>query len=622
MTDYHHKFDYTEYLEQLVPLLKEIEQVDSLSKKQYQRLIKKYAKPEGGVFAKDHLVKTYREIAGNYGLGEYDQAVISKIKMKPVRTISGVAPVTILTKPFPCPGKCIFCPNDIRTPKSYLSDEPGAQRAERNFFDPYLQTYNRLQALHNIGHQLDKAEIIVLGGTWSYYPEKYQIWFIKEAFRALNDFGKKDDRQNILKRYKEMIAHFKEQKQKYLTDNPQKNAAAFANEAISGTDLEKSYNQKVSQLYVAPERIAGFDTYQQADWDELFKEHKLNETAEIRNVGLVVETRPDNISEEEIIRIRKLGCTKTQIGFQSLQDDVLEKNNRGHDVAASRRAVNLLRQAGFKIHGHWMANLYGSSVEKDKQDFDQLFSDPDFHPDELKIYPCSLLESAELMQYYQKGLWKPYTYKQLLEVVSHTLQSTPRYCRLTRVIRDIPSTDIVAGNKLTNFRQIAQQHLEKNQQQSQNIRAREIRNQQFDDDTIRLNVHSYSTSVAEEHFLEFIADEEHTREPKLLGFLRLSLPTVDPYLPELDGTTAMIREIHVYGTVTALGTSDEDKAQHLGLGTKLIEAAKKIATEHEFRKLAVISAVGTRQYYRKKGFEDGELYQFMTLQSPSQTDGE
>lgn len=599
-------FSYKDHIDQLLPLLQSIEASMPLSKKKYFQLIKQFPKMDGSLFSKDQVVAGYRALAGTNGLQPLSATVLEQIRMKPTRTLSGVAPITVLTKPFPCPGKCIFCPNDIRMPKSYLADEPGAQRAERNFFDPYLQTYNRLQALHNIGHTVDKAEIIVLGGTWSYYPEKYQIWFIKECFRALNDFGNKDGRAEVEEHYDKMNAQLTLKFQHVMENDPVKNKAALHDQEIDGTLIDKSYNQAVSELYVAPERLGGFDQYQSADWSDLYEQQKINETGTVRNVGLVIETRPDNISVAEVIRIRKLGCTKTQIGFQSLQDDVLTLNKRGHDVAATRKAVNLLRQAGFKIHAHWMANLYGSSVEKDKQDYLKLFSDPDFMPDELKIYPCSLIGSAELMQYYQKGLWKPYEYEELLAVLTHVFQNTPEYCRLTRVIRDIPSTDIVVGNKLTNFRQIAEESLKKAGQKSKDIRAREIKQRQVTEEQIELSITDYFTSVSQEKFIQFVTKDDRS----IVGFLRLSLPKENNFIDELDDT-AMIREIHVYGNLVKLGDKSGKNSQHLGLGTRLIEMAKTIAGENNFKKVAVISAVGTREYYRSRGFTDGQLYQFI-----------
>lgn len=592
----------------LISLLKVLEEKKKCSEHEYTRLVKKYVKEDGSLFSKNEIVAGYRQLAGSQGLAPLSEEILKLIRMKPVRTQSGVAPITVLTKPFPCPGTCIFCPNDIRMPKSYLSDEPGAQRAERNYFDPYLQTYNRLQALHNIGHDVTKAEIIVLGGTWSYYPESYQIWFIKECFRALNEFGTKDDRTLIEARYDQMHDQLEKTAKYAPSNNPVENAEKLKEKLIDGSELEKSYNQKISELYVAPERIGGFDEYQKASWEELEVQQKINETAGIRNVGLVIETRPDNISEAEVQRIRRLGCTKTQIGVQSLQDEVLDKNKRGHDVAATRKAFQLLRQAGFKIHAHWMANLYGSSVELDKKDYEVLFSDPDFKPDELKIYPCSLIGSAELMQYYQKGLWKPYAYEELLDVLAFALLHTPEYCRLTRVIRDIPSTDIVVGNKLTNFRQIAEAKIAEAGKKSVDIRSREIRNKVVTRDELLLKKVTYTTSVSEEIFLQFVVKDTN----QIVGFLRLSFPTQDSYIKELENA-GIIREIHVYGELVKIGKKADGRSQHLGLGTELIAEAAGLAKEKNIEKLAVISAIGTREYYRKKGFTDGQLYQFLEI---------
>ncbi len=609
MTSYH--LPGQEHQPQLISLFKELEKVESLNVKRLAKVVKRYPKSPGNLFTKHELISAYRKLAGNHGLQEQQQHILRFLRKKPIRTSSGVAPITVLTKPFPCPGKCIFCPSDVRMPKSYLADEPGAQRAERNYFDPYLQTYNRLQALDDIGHNVDKSELIVLGGTWSYYPESYQIWFIKECFRAMNEYGKKDGRDEVLTHYEQMNKQLKEMNAHQLSSDPQENQASLKDKEIEGENIDITYNQTISEVYTAPEKIGGFDKYQVSSWADLEKQQQINETAAQRCVGLVVETRPDNISEKEVIRIRKLGATKTQIGFQSLNDDVLEKNHRGHDVAATAKAVGLLRQAGFKVHAHWMANLYGSNVEKDKQDYEKLFTDPSFKPDELKVYPCSLLASAELMRYYQDGLWQPYSREELLDVLSYALTHTPEYCRLTRVIRDIPSTDIVEGNKKTNFRQIAQQHLDKLGQQMKDVRAREIRHEEFNEDEIQLDEVKYETDVSQEIFLQFVLPKKN-QPNKIVAFLRLSLPTQEPFIKELS-ESALIREIHVYGRAVQIGQKGKQRPQHLGFGTKLIQKAKEISILAGYKKLAVISGIGTKEYYRKKGFNDGELYQLMNL---------
>lgn len=609
MPSYH--FDLRAHQGRLIELFSELESTRPLTKKKMAQIVKRYPKEPGDLFSKHELVQAYRQLAGKHGLQPAQLRILGWLRKKPIRTSSGVAPVTVLTKPFPCPGKCIFCPSDIRMPKSYLADEPGAQRAERNFFDPYLQTFHRLQALDAMGHHVDKVELIILGGTWSYYPELYQIWFIKECFRALNEYGQADSCQQVKNHYVQMNQQLRQMQAHELSADPVKNEISLEAKQVQGKTLDKTYNQVISEVYTAPEKLGGFDRYQSAHWSELEDEQNINETADHRCVGLVVETRPDNISEAEVKRIRRLGATKTQIGFQSLNDEVLAKNHRGHDVAVTRRAVKLLRSAGFKIHAHWMANLYGSEVTADKKDYDQLFADPDFRPDELKIYPCSLLSSAELMQYHQDGRWRPYTHNELLEVLTHVLTHTPEYCRLTRVIRDIPSPDIVVGNKKTNFRQIAQQELERLGWDMHDIRAREIRRQKFELDEVELDEISYQTGVGQEKFLQFILPQDE-QPAKIVAFLRLSLPTEKPFIAELVGS-AVLREVHVYGQAVQIGAESQRRPQHLGFGTQLIERAREIAQQAGYKKLAVISAIGTKEYYREKGFYDGELYQFMNL---------
>lgn len=598
--------DLQQHREPLLKILTAVVSQPDISRKQLDQLLRDYPKGHDGTYSRDDLILAYRTFAGD-PLPPYEQAVLERLRRKPVRTSSGVTPVTVLTKPYPCPGECIFCPNDVRMPKSYLSDEPGAQRAEQNSFDPYLQTYTRLQSYHNTGHPTDKIEIIVLGGTWSFYPESYQIWFIKRIFDAMHDFGKGlDGRQAVEDALKDKSQL-----------HPERNTTTAV---IDGRHIDKRYNAVVQMVY-KDEMLRSTDLVQAisrgevdrspvdeyATWEELEAAHLENETAPCRSVGLVIETRPDHISVEEVLRVRRLGCTKVQIGFQSLNDEVLRLNKRGHKVAATRRAVKLLRQAGFKIHAHWMPNLYGSSPDADVEDYRRMFADPDFRPDELKVYPCSLIESAELMQRYQDGTWKPYTHDELLHVLTETFKLTPEYCRLTRVIRDIPSTDIVVGNQMTNFRQIVEVELAKTGQRSSDIRAREVRFKAVEADALHLDELWYDGSCADEVFLQFI-----TADRDIAGFLRLSLPKEPAITDELTDA-AMIREVHVYGQSLEIGASEAGRAQHLGLGKQLIERAADIAREHGFAKLAVISAIGTREYYRKRGFADSHLYQVRSL---------
>lgn len=598
------RIDLAEYRAEIVAILRAVAAHPELRGRELEKLIRAHAGSR--LFGRDTLIRAYRQFAGEDGLPPFDAAVVERLRMKPVRTSSGVTPVTVLTKPFPCPGECIFCPNDVRMPKSYLADEPGAQRAGQNAFDPYLQAMSRLRAYQNTGHPTAKIELIVLGGTWSFYPEAYQIWFIKRLFDALNDFGAGRDESAAV--WAALAAGL----------------APVTETVVRGVDVGGSttYNHAVQTIYrdelrrsqavtaeLARGQRAPSPIDETASWEDLMAAHRANEEAGSRCVGLVVETRPDHIDEAEVLRIRRLGCTKVQIGFQSLNDAVLRLNRRGHTVAASRRAVSLLRRAGFKIHAHWMPNLYGSSPEADIADYDRLFGDPGFRPDELKIYPCSLIESAELMQVYQAGGWRPYTSDELLEVLTACFMHTPEYCRLTRVIRDIPGTDIVAGSRETNFRQRVEAELARRGQRSADIRAREVRFRNVDPEGLTLEELRYETTAGSEVFLQWV-----TPERAIAGFLRLALPdaALPPLTDDLAGA-ALIREVHVYGQAVDLGESAPGRAQHSGLGSRLIERAAGIAVESGYHRLAVISAVGTRAYYRKRGFEDGGLYQTRAL---------
>ena len=373
---------------------------------------------------------------------------------------------------------------------------------------------------------------------------------------------------------------------------------------INGEKITDSYNKIVSQAIIPMQSQAKTES---ATWEELFAVQIQNENEKTRCIGLVIETRPDEITESEVIRIRKLGATKVQIGFQSLNDDVLEKNHRGHNVATTRNAVKLLRQAGFKIHAHFMPNLYGSDPKADVEDFKKMFTDPDFMPDELKIYPCSLIQSAELMQYYKKGLWKPYTFEELSFVLEECYKLTPEYCRITRMIRDIGSQDIVAGNKKTNFRQIIELNLKKQKAEIKEIRYREIRGDVVEASELNIKQTKYETSVSTEYFLEYVTDKN-----KIAGFLRLSIPKIENYINELKNAS-IIREVHIYGQSIKIGQKDEGKAQHLGLGKKLILLSKELTKQNGFDKLAVISSIGTRVYYKKQGFEMKNLYQIAEI---------
>jgi len=531
----------------LLQIIDNIASLKVVSDDSVSRIIAKNPSVDSFTYSKSQVLEAYNRYKNTIKLtSNQEKKLLEGLKMKKIRTMSGVTPVAVLTKPFPCPGNCIYCPNDPKMPKSYLSAEPGAQRALQNEFDPYLQVYNRLLAYKNIGHPTDKVELIVLGGTWSFYPQNYQIWFIKRAFDAMNDFNSRSNR------YLDVSSEVKEKK---------------------------------------------------VAWEDLFQAQKKNEKAHSRCVGLVLETRPDYIDEKEAVKLRKFGCTKVQIGVQSLDDKILNLNKRGHKVKETRKAFEILRSAGFKIHAHWMPNLYGSNPEKDIEDYKKLFSGPFLRPDELKIYPCSLINNTELYKLYKNKKWKPYTEKQLIKVLSKCFEMTPRYCRISRVVRDISSDDIVAGNKKSNFRQIVDNFLKVNNIRVVEIRSREIKNEKISFQDLEFKKTSYDTSNSREYFLEYV-----TKEDKIVGFLRLSLPKNNSYIKELKDS-AIIREVHVYGESVKIGKTDSGKPQHLGIGSVLINKAESLSAENGFNKISVISSIGTREYYSKRGYRLVGLYQ-------------
>ncbi len=485
----------------------------------------------GGYIGKHLLVAAYRELV-NLGEMPPDPALLARLRVKPMRTQSGVSVVTLLTKPYPCPGKCVFCPTDVRMPKSYLPDEPGAMRALQHHFDPYAQTAARLQALQTLGHPTDKIELLILGGTWSSYKRDYQEWFILQLFDALN--------------------------------------------GVESATLAEA--------------------------------QAVNETAAHRAVGLAIETRPDHVDPEEVAWLRYLGVTKVQMGAQSFDDHILDLNQRGHSVAETRQATDLLRAAGFKIVLHWMPNLLGATPGSDRADFAHLWVG--FSPDEIKIYPTQLLANAELYLNWQRGEYHPYTTEELVNLLADIKPSIPRYCRVNRVIRDIPSTNVVEGNRRTSLRLDALEELKRRGQRCECIRCREVRRRKVDAGELSFEDLTYTAGAAEEHFLSY-----NTPDDKLAGFLRLSLPgssSPETGLNDLHGA-AIIREVHVYGQSLEVGETETGAAQHIGLGTRLIEHAEGIARQRGYARMAVIAAVGTRRYYAARGFEMGESYMVKQL---------
>ena len=487
------------------------------------------------------LISSYRQLIKNGDLDENKKLSQLLIK-RAVRTLSGVSVITVLSKPFVCPGKCIYCPTEPDMPKSYLSNEPAAMRAKLNLFDPIRQMTMRIKALENNGHQVDKLEVLVLGGTWSVYPEEYHNEFIRDLFYAANVFEQKNLR------------------------NP-----------------STSLREKKS----------------------LSEEQKINENTKYKIIGLTLETRPDFINEAEIKQMRNLGCTRVQLGIQHTDNKILNLIQRGHTIEQSIKATRLLKEVGMKIDHHYMPDLPGSTPNKDLEMMKYVFSSQDLQPDQIKIYPCIVNEFAELNKWLEDGKYKPYSKTELLKLLLEIKKITPPYVRINRLIRDIPEESILAGNKITNLRQKLQQELKKQGHSCQCIRCREVRNEDVDVNKIELIIRKYKASQGTEWFLSF----ENHDQTKIYAFLRLRIndEVNKNIFPELKNAS-LVRELHVYGKMIPV-TNDKDKnktifkTQHLGLGKRLMAQAEEITSKQKLNKIAVISGIGVRGYYKKLGYE-------------------
>jgi len=455
------------------------------------------------------------------------------LRKKPIRSLSGIVNVSVLTKPYPCPGKCVFCPAEKGFPKSYLGGEPAADRAKALNFDPYLQTKRRIEMLKAQGHPTDKIELRIIGGTFSFYPKRYQTWFITRCFAASNRVGGAKPRTS----------------------------------------------EKISSLN---------------------KEQKLNEKAKNRIIGISIETRPDFITKKEILRLRKLGVTLVELGVQSVFDDVLKKckTNLSRDKIA--KTTKLLKDAGFKVLYQLMPNLPDSNLKKDLKSFEIIFEDERFKPDWLKIYPCVVCQKTLLYDWWKKGKYKPYTDKELINLLIAVKRNLPYWVRVTRIFRDIPVQKIMTGCKISNLREVVKKEMEKRKFSCHCIRCREVRERYEPEEKVYLFREDYSASDGKEIFLSF----ENKKRTKLFSILRLRIPSSylsnKPHFIKVLEGTAIVRELQTFGPQVPI--SERKLApQHKGLGEKLMKEAEKI-TKEEFglSKIAVISGVGAREYYHKK----------------------
>ena len=543
------------------------------------------------------LQRKYQELLNNWKIKENKDIQFLLMKRK-IRSASGIVPIQVLTKPWPCPGKCIFCPNESIMPKSYISTEPWAMRALLNQFDPLKQTYNRLLSLQNTWHNTDKIEMIVLWWSFDAYDMDYKVKFVKHLYDACNTFDKIKTKIDT------------------KINNPK--SARFTID-LKKLNIELSSSLEEAQL--------------------------LNETAKNRIIWLTIETRPDLVTEKNVQFWRYLGVTRIEIWVQSVFNDVLKANKRWHTIEQTKQAFHIIRKYWIKISAHIMPWLYKSTIEKDIETFKILFEDPYLKPDELKFYPTSVIPNTELYKLYKKWEYTPITTDNIKYIIKQVKQNyIPPYTRIKRLIRDIPENEIISWSMITNLRQITEIELKnellyddnlqckyynrlfKNQNNlkinvfdtenlEENIikwntlnlenkkntnliclctRCREIRNQKETNDNIIFVSREYMSSVWKEYFLSFEDTNWY-----LIWFARLLLPIYDfsPF-DWLWEKTSIVRELHVYWLQTKIWEKGE-KSQHKWFGSKLIKISECLSKKNWFIKLSVISWVWVRWFYEK-----------------------
>ncbi len=552
--------DYSGFIADLIGAIKS----RAMSKQDISKLKARLCKKHGiKKMPTDIEIMEYADIAQLDFLRKY-------LLTKPTRTLSGVSVVAVMSYPFPCPhGKCLMCPSKTSEgiPQSYTGKEPATMRAMRNNFDPYLQVFNRLEQYVVLGHSVSKIELIIMGGTFPSFPVSYQEEFVMYLFKAMNDFSRmffgKSGTINM-SRFREFF------------------------------ELPGDINDK-GRLKRIHKKLKLMKSKSQLE-----KEQQKNEKSFVRCVGLTIETRPDYGMLKHGNEMLKLGCTRVELGVQSVYDDILDNINRGHSVADSVNSTQILKDLGFKINYHIMPGLPGATRKRDIEGFKRLFSDPDFRPDMLKIYPCMVVRESDLYDIWKKGLYKPLNTEQAARLIYEFKKYVPEYVRIMRVQRDIPTYAIEAGVGITNLRQYIHEKLKP---ECRCIRCREIARRKFSG-SYYIKITEYDAS----HGREFFIAAEDKQHDSLYGFCRLRLPS-QQLRKEITKGTAIIRELHVFGKSISIGAKGKKKnsvqqnaVQHRGIGKQLLKKAEEIAKKNNKNKVIVISGTGAREYYRKLGY--------------------
>jgi elongator complex protein 3 len=462
------------------------------------------------------------------------------LRRKTTRTISGVTVVAVMTKPHPCPQEepCAYCPGGPTqgVPQSYTGHEPAAMRGSQNNYDPYQQVQSRISQLTAIGHNVDKIELIIMGGTFPATPREYQTQFIQRSL-----------------------------------------------DAITGKESTSLAEAKANA-----------------------------ETSRIRNVGITVETRPDWCKQPHVDNMLDMGVTRVEIGVQNPDDELYRLAGRTHTVKDVAEATQTAKDSGLKIVYHLMPGMPGSNPKRDLVAFKHVFTDSAFKPDMIKIYPCLVIANTKAHDWYQKGTYNPYTTEEAATLIAEIKKTLPPWVRIMRVQRDIPANLIIAGVQKSNLRQLVQQKLAEHGEHCNCIRCREVGHRKTADNitpnmnNIQISTIKYEASEGTELFISAEDPENNV----LIGYLRLRVPSEKAHRPEITATpSAIVRELHVYGPLVPVGKHSTRAWQHKGYGSILLNEAERIARDdYGLNKLLVISALGTKQYYMRFGYNRDSVY--------------
>lgn len=598
------------------------------------------------------------------------------LSLKPVRTISGVAPIALMSEPYPCPhtlkgiGPCTYCPGGPGSPfgdvpQSYTGKEPSTRRSMRNNYDPYLIVFNRLEHYVAMGKVPDKAEIIIQGGTFTFFPKLYQEYFVKYALKAMNDFSAlffNDDGNIDMVKFKgffELPRRISEDEKRTksiqnkllrikhldLSDNRILHdiEELFFNSAINkkyqmGGTLQAALASKINALHppinvevddagsslklinAENANVKSIKNLQQKIKAEnltplsLKQIQKENETSFIRCVGLTIETKSDFGKLYHGNLMLELGCTRVELGIQSIYDNVLEVTNRGNTVADNVESIRILKDLGFKINAHYMPGLPLTSKEMDLKGLKELFENPDYMPDMLKIYPCMVMEGTMLYDDWRAGKFNPLTTKEAAEIIAEAKRFFPEFVRITRIQRDIPTYVTAGGVDRTNLRQYVEKLAKEKGIRCRCIRCREAgiksaQNKKINLENLRIKIIEYGAS----HGKEFFIAAEDNEMDVLFGYCRLRFPS--QFLrEEITKDSALIREIHVYSAAVQIGKKSDDSFQHKGIGKQLMAKAEEIAKQNGKDKVIIISGIGAREYFKKFGYGLERAYMTKRIQ--------